>query len=297
VYQHIGNVGRSEPADAALLDAIQRAGADGEAPLREFARRADVGTPDDVGHRWSFSCDVGTSRLLVVDSRNGRILEDGKRSMLGEAEWRWLDEQATGGVDHLFVASSVPWLLPRAIHDLEAWNDALTEGAWGSRLVRVSEWFRQYIDLEHWAAFGRSFVQLAELLAAVSRGERGPAPATVTVLSGDVHFGYVAEADLGGTSRVRQVVSSPFRQAITTFDRRAQGAAMLAPVSWLCRALVMSTPKARPRFEWSVTDGPWFDDHLVVLTVDGERARVAFEGAGLDDDGRPTLHVIAERDL
>ncbi len=297
VYQHIGNVGPSERQDAGLLAAVRAAGVDGAEPLRDFARRADVGTPDDVGHRWSFACELGRSRLLMVDSRNGRILEEGKRSMLGDAEWAWLDERMTGDLDHLFVASSVPWIMPRSIHDLEAWNDALTEGAWGGHAARAAEWLRQYIDLEHWAAFGRSFAGLAELIASVARGERGDPPETVTVLSGDVHFGYVAEVELGGHSRVRQVVSSPFRQAITTFDRRAQGAAMLAPVSWLCRALVASTRKARPRFDWDITDGPWFDDHLTVLTIDGRKAHVAYSGAGLDEDASLTLHPIADRAL
>lgn len=237
------------------------------------------------------------SRGGPVDSRNGRVLDDGDRSMLGRAEWAWLDEQMTGDVDHLFVASSVPWLLPRAIHDLEAWDDALTRGAWGRWAVRPAEWFRQYIDLEHWAAFDRSFHDLADLVASVARGERGAPPETVTAVSGDVHFGYVAEAAIEGTSRVRQVVSSPFRQAITTFDRKAQGLAMLAPVSWFCRALVGTTPGARPDFDWRVTDGPWFDDHLVILTIDGRRAHVRYESATLDDEDRPVLTEMAERRL
>ena len=297
IYQHIGNVGPEEREDADLLERVRTAGPDGGSPLGEFARRADAGTPDDVGHRWSFSCRLGGSRLVVVDSRNGRVLEDGRRSMLGEAEWRWLDEQAVGDLDHLLLASSVPWLLPRAIHDVEAWNAALARGTWGQRIAGRAEWLRQYIDLEHWPAFGSSFEDLARLVDEVASGQRGAAPETVTMLSGDVHFGYVAEADLGSASRVRQVVSSPFRQAITTFDRKAQGAAMLAPVAWLCRALVTTTPAARPRFDWKITDGPLFDDHLVVLTVDGRRAHLRYETAGLDDDGEPVLRHWGERDL
>jgi hypothetical protein len=297
VYQHIGNVGGDETEDAALLSEIRDAGPCGEAPLGAFAVRADAGTADDIGHRWSFCRRLGGSRLVVVDSRNGRILEEGKRSMLGAAEWSWLGEQMTGDVDHLFLASSVPWLLPPAIHDLESWSDALTEGAWGGRAGRFAEWLRQYVDLEHWAAFGRSFDALAGLVAAASRGERGEPPETITVLSGDVHFGYVAEADLDGRSRVLQLVSSPLRQAITTFDRWAQGAAMLPPASWICRALVRTTPKARPRFRWQVTDGLWFDDHLVVLTVDGRSARATYRRAGLDGAGRAVLTEMASRSL
>ena len=297
IYQHIGNVGPDERQDADLLDAVRAAGDDGEQPLRDFARRADAGTPDDVGHRWSFSCQLGGSRLVVVDSRNGRVLDDDRRSMLGDAEWRWLEEQATGDLDHLFLASSVPWLLPRAVHDVEAWNAALARGAWGRLVANRAEWLRQYIDLEHWPAFGTSFDDMAGLVDDVASGRRGAAPETVTMLSGDVHFGYVAEADLGDVSRVHQVVSSPFRQAITTFDRKAQGAAMLAPVSWFCRALVATTPAARPHFDWRITDGPLFDDHLVVLTIDGRRAHVRYETAGLDEADQPVLREWAARQL
>lgn len=295
VYQHIGNVALTERADGDLLQAV-KAGDDGA--LRTMIERADKGTPDGVGHRWSYALDVGGSRLLVVDSRNGRVLDPEARSMVGDAEWRWLDEQAQGDVDHLFVASSVPWILPRAIHDLEAWNTSLVGGAWGRWMARWSEDLRQDIDLEHWAAFGDSFQRLADLLAEVSRGERGAPPATITALSGDVHFGYVAEVDLEGESRVRQVVSSPFRQSTEPVERHAQRlATTFAPVSLACRALVATTPHARPRFGWRVTDGPWFDDHLTVLTVDGRRAHVAYDVADLGDDDRPVLRRVAEREL
>lgn len=295
VYQHIGNVAVAERADGELLAAVE-AGDDGA--LRAMAERADQGTPDDVGHRWSYGLDVGGSRLLVVDSRNGRVLDPDRRSMLGEAEWQWLDDQARGDVDHLFVASSVPWILPRAIHDLEAWNASLVGGSWTRWLRGPSEELRQEIDLEHWAAFGRSFDQLADLLTAVSRGERGAPPATITALSGDIHFGYVAEVDLDGESRVRQVVSSPFRQSTEGFERHAQRLATTWwPLSLGCRALVATTPHARPSFDWSITDGPWFDDHLVVLTVAGRRASVAYDVADLDDAGAPVLRRVAERDL
>ena len=49
----------------------------------------------------------------------------------------------------------------------------------------------------------------------VARGERGPAPQTITFLSGDVHNSYLAEVTdplrLGAQSRVVQAVCSPIR--------------------------------------------------------------------------------------
>ena len=37
--------------------------------------------------------------------------------------------------DHLLVGTSLPWLLPRALHDLESWDEALCAGARGERMA------------------------------------------------------------------------------------------------------------------------------------------------------------------
>ena len=86
--------------------------------------------------------------------------------------------------------------------------------------------------IEHWPAFGESFEDLATVVRSVAAGERGAAPATVLVLSGDVHFGYVADADLGGASRVRQVVSSPLRHASPLVEQKVQRLAMAPAEVW-----------------------------------------------------------------
>jgi hypothetical protein len=66
-------------------------------------------------------------------------------------------------------------------------------------MARLAEWFRRAADLEHWAAFRKSFDRLADLFARVGRAEHagsgGQAPATVCVLSGDVHHAYVSRAN------------------------------------------------------------------------------------------------------
>lgn len=296
LYQHLGNAAWHEREDDRLLAAVRAAG-DGGPLLRDFARRADAGTPGGVGHRWSYRTDLGPVRLLVVDSRNGRVLEEGRRSMLDEAEWSWLEANVGGDVDHLLVATSVPWLLPRPIHDLEAWNEQVAGGAWGRRAARAGERWRQRIDLEHWAAFGRSFHALADLLARTAAGERGRPPATALVLSGDVHFGYVAEPRIPGETRIRQVVSSPMRQAVESAERRAQRLAMTAPLALLARLLTATTPRARTDLRWSVTDGPWFDNHLFELTFDGRDVRLDVERAEIGPAGRARLVPVATRPL
>ncbi len=109
----------------------------------------------------------------MVDSRAGRVLEPGQRDMLDEAEWQWLDAQLTGDVDHLLIGTSLPFLLAPGMHHLEAWDEAVAGGVWGGLAARVAESLRQGLDLEHWAAFERSFQRLTGLITEVACGHRG----------------------------------------------------------------------------------------------------------------------------
>ena len=73
----------------------------------------------------------------MVDSRNARILDSGDRKMLGEREFSWLEDQVNDGLDqldHLVLGSSLPWLLPPAIGDLQTANEiaAATPGMAGT---------------------------------------------------------------------------------------------------------------------------------------------------------------------
>jgi hypothetical protein len=302
LYQHIGNADRMDDHDVDLLARV-RAEPDGGAVLREWATHADEGTTGNEGHRWSYSRDLCDVRLLVVDSRNGRQLEDGHRSMLDDDEWAWLEREAHASVDHgvqhVVVATSLPWLLPQPIHALEAWNERVADGAWGRRLRGFGEHVRQRLDLEHWAAFGSSFDRLARLVRSLASGERDTPPATVVALSGDVHFSYVAEADLGEPTRTRvfQVVSSPTRHATPLSELAAQRLVMRAPLSWLPRALVRTARGRPPELQWSLTDGPDFENNVVLLTFDGPRVEIEIHGAELDEQGEGVLRRRLHRTL
>ena len=117
VYQHVGNLSPDElDADGRLAD-VQAAG-DASKLLREFAVKADR---EANGTRWSYHRDLGRARLIVMDSRAGRVLkEDGERKMIDDEEWEWIEEHATGDFDHLLVATTIPVLLSPGMHDLEA---------------------------------------------------------------------------------------------------------------------------------------------------------------------------------
>jgi PhoD-like phosphatase len=303
VYQHLGNLSPRELEEDAMW-ALAREGGDITAPLRSFAIRADR---ENSGTRWSYCRDLGGTRLVVMDSRAGRVLDDGRRSMVDDHEWRWLVEHARGGHDHLLLATSLPWLLSPAMHHLEAWNEAVCAGAWGRRAVAWGERVRQGLDLEHWAAFHDSFVDLVELVREIGAGEHGDPPATIVALSGDVHHSYVADVayrrSAGVRSAVHQAVCSPLRNPLSSREKRAIKVAMSPPAHAFGRLLARSAGVSDPALRWRMDDGPWFDNVLSTLEIDGRRLGLRIEKAvpedeearGEDDERR--LETVLERRL
>ncbi|MFC5180553.1 alkaline phosphatase family protein [Actinomadura harenae] len=278
VYQHLGNLspeGRLADAVYAAAREVSASGGDSGKLVDEFAERADR---EPVTAHWSYAHEWGGTRLVVVDSRCSRLLTPDRRGMLDDEEFDWLDRQFQGDVDHLLVASSLPYLLTPAIHHAESWNEAVAEGAWGARAANVGEKIRQAADLEHWAAFERSFREVANDIVAVARGERGSAPATVAFLSGDVHYSYLARVTSPDvTSEVVQVVCSPLRNPLPSkyqwANRVACARGVGVPFRWLAR--MARVP--RPPLRWRVTDGPWFDNAIATVELTGRDSRVRWQ--------------------
>ena len=303
VYQHLGNLSPGEQEQLDLLARVQEA-EDGGPILREFALRADRETE---GTRWSYCRDLGDTRLVVIDSRCGRVLEEGGRAMLDEDEWKWIEEHATGGFDHLLLATSVPWLISPGMHHLEAWNEAICGGAWGGLAGKVGEKIRQGLDLEHWAAFNDSFDRMAELQRAVGAGERGEPPASIVTLSGDVHHAYLSEVAFrrgtGVKSNVYQAVCSPLRNPLDAKERRVIGAAVSDFGYAVGRALSLAAGVDSEPVRWRmVGDAPWFDNQVATLHVDGRRMSFEIDKALPDGDGsdgraEPRLECVFSHQL
>jgi PhoD-like phosphatase len=293
LYQHLGNLSPAELAADALLDQMISA-RDGGDVLRAFALKASHET---VGSRWSYWRRLGRSRLVVIDSRAGRVLKDGQRSMLDASEWQWLERHVSGGVDHLLIATSVPLLLAPGLHYLEAWNEAVCSGVWGKRLAHVAERLRQRFDLEHWAAFESSFARLVDLIGAVAAGERGAAPASIGVLSGDVHHGYVSKVIFPDSRRVHstvyQAVCSPLRHPLSRREQIAVRAAMSRPATLIARALAHGAGVTDPGPRWSV-NRPNFHNQVATLVLDGRHSRLRIERPH-GDWRDPTLKTVLER--
>ena len=76
---------RKDLADNELYQRVRAHDGDCEQMLREFAAAADKEADGHKGTQWSYRRDLGDVRLLVIDSRCGRVLETGDRSMVSDA--------------------------------------------------------------------------------------------------------------------------------------------------------------------------------------------------------------------
>ncbi len=298
VYQHLGNLSPAELARDELFATVREQG-DGTAAVRRFAEGADR---DRASVRWSYRRDFGRVRLVMLDSRSARVLEEDRRAMLDEGELAWLRSQLLDDrdYDHLLVGSSLPWLLPPAIHQAEAWDAALCAGVRGRRWAARGEKLRRAADMEHWAAFRRSFDALAALFAEVTgpRGDGGRAPATVCVLSGDVHHGYSAEArwpepaDRERTSRVVQLTCSPIHNDVPAFMRVGFRVGWSRLGRLAGRLLARHGRLPRTPVSWRKLAGPWFGNQLMTLTLADRTARLRLHQARPDRQGTGAHLVV-----
>ena len=179
----------------------------------------------------------------------------------------------------------------------------LCAGARGPRVARWAEKLRRAADLEHWASFRKSFDRLAALLASVGRGERagqgGRAPATVCVLSGDVHHAYVAQAHYQEQvdAPIYQLTCSPLHNYVPAAMKVAFRASWSRVAERSTRRLLGWMAKLPPMtVAWKRLAGPYFGNEISTLTFDGRRAESVLErsapadvAAELTEVGRLTL--------
>jgi hypothetical protein len=289
VYQHLGNLSAGERSEDPMWSLIAAQPGDAEfdlsAAIDVFADRSNQ---KPSSYRWSYCRDFDDVRLIVLDSRAARELDPTRRAMVNAAETAWLDGRMRGEFRHVLLASSLPFLLPTGLHHFEAWNEAISQGAWGSLAAWLGERLRRALDLEHWAAFQNSFREVGRMLAEVADGERGTAPQTVIILSGDVHYSYVSEVVRATGSRIIQAVCSPIRNPLPRYLRsfiKAQSSYGIAVR--LSTGLARAAHVPAPPFAWSGLKGPWFDNCLATLTDTTEGLQLRWvSGVEPSHDGR-----------
>jgi len=272
LYQHLGNLSPPELEEDTTFPQVRDH--DDAGPL--LRRLAHTWDRESAASRWAFYRDFGRTRLLVLDSRAARVLSDGRRQMIDDEEWAWIVDHSSGDFDHVVIASTLPVFLPRGVHQLQAWNESLCAGRHGRLVASLSERLRRAVDLEHWAAFNRSFEQLCDWLRTLAAGtENTPAPASILLLGGDVHCSSVSEVDLGEnhSCRVHQLVCSPLRNPLPPAARRivrATGSRVAEKIfSVLARLAGVDPPSAT----WRMLRPATFENALGELNLEDRKAR------------------------
>jgi hypothetical protein len=155
--------------------------------------------------------------------------------------------------------------------------------------------------LDRWSSFHESFKELTGLIRAVGTGEKGHPPSSIVVLSGDVHYGYLAEATFREAhvkSPVYQAVCSPFRNSLPGQKSRLQSLGWTKPGELAERFLTRLAGNEQEEVSWHLThERPWFENNVATIVLEGQQATLTFEKAAPDDSGEPGLEKIYKRRL
>ena len=187
------------------------------------------------------------------------------------------------------------------MHYLEAWNEAVADGAWGALASAAAERLRQGLDLEHWAAFGDSLRALERLLGEIAAGERGAAPGasccspatcTTPTSPGAAHR---RAARVAGARLPGRLLSSARSAGLD--EKRAIKLAMTGGAELVGHGLARAAGVQEESLTWEIVEGPWFDDQLATLHLDGRRCTFRLEKALGGGAVLPTLQQVALRPL
>jgi hypothetical protein len=296
IYQHLGNLSLRDLDDENEIYAKVRGNPDATGVLREWARSIDSTA---AGTRWSYCRDIDGVRAIFMDSRAARVLTRERRSMFDDEVWEWIVDHATGDFDHLLIGTTVPYLLSPAFHHLEAWNERLCDGACGGLAAKASEKLRRALDFDHWAAFEQSFHRMRELLEEVGSGKRGKPPASIVILSGDVHHAYLFDIafrkSAGVESRVVQAVCSPYRNPLDDKERRVVRAGFSRPAEIFARSFARVTGAPDPGIRWRCLEGPYFDNQVATVRLDGRSSIVRLDKTVAGEEDEAALEKTFER--
>jgi hypothetical protein len=135
----------------------------------------------------------------------------------------------------------------------------------------------------------------------VGSSTRHNPPASIVVLAGDVHHAYLAEVGFprgsGVRSRVYQAVCSPFRNPLDERERRAIRILFRRATAAITRALARAAGVPDPDIGWRFLDGPYFDNQVASLTLDGRGAWIKLEKTTPGNAEERSLEISFERRL
>jgi hypothetical protein len=119
------------------------------------------------------------------------------------------------------------------------------------------------------------------------------------VLSGDVHHAYLAEVGYprgtGMQSNVWQAVCSPYRNPLEKKERDQIRIGWSREFEAVTRSLARLAGVRDPGIGWRlVGDGPWFDNQVATLTVDGRELHMRLDKAVPVDSNEARLECVLD---
>jgi phosphodiesterase/alkaline phosphatase D-like protein len=297
VYQHLGNLSPSELAEDETFQKLQQQ-KDGSKLVRDLAENAES---QESHSRFSFCSDLGPARLVMLDSRAGRQLENGERRIMSEDEWEWVKDRVDGEHKHLLMASSLPFLLPDGMHDIEAWSEAVTNGVWGKRLAPLGEKVRIGANLDHWACFQKSYREYEQLVIDIATGVCGEPPDSMVMFGGDVHHCFVTEVHLPADAepsktKIWHAVCSGLRKELQASERLVLAFGHTWIAAKLGRTLALAASVRPRRLQTRITTRPRFRNQIGTLEIAGGEVGIRIEQV----TGRwrdPQLRTVIEEKL
>ena len=188
-----------------------------------------------AGARWSYRRDIGRTRIVMMDSRAGRVLRPGQPPHGrpgGVGVDRAMHARRVRPPPARHVAARVP--RPGACTSSRRGTRRCATGRGAGSPRALGEKMRQGLDLEHWAAFGESLRDLEDLLDRIASGRHGDGAGerrrscratSTTPTSPRVEF----TAGNGDRAPVYQATCSPLRNPLDSRERRGIRAAMSRP--------------------------------------------------------------------
>ena len=241
---------------------------------RRASRRSPAATSSATtgSSATSTSCDRLAQR---AGARSGRSAH-GRRARSGSGSW---SRPLRTGVTTSCSPSSLPVFVPGGLHGIQQWNEAVCDGGLGTHGRPA----RRAVAPDSTSRAGRRspFVRRARVDLLDERattvtgrdGRRHRRP----LIGGDIHFAYVATIDVGDGVRVRQVVSSPMRNALATVERGAIHFASGRVGAVIGRTLARLVGRGARTHRFHLDEGPYFNNNIGLLDVS---VCVAGAGAG-----------------
>ena len=98
-------------------------------------------------------------------------------------------------------------------------------------------------------------------------------------------------------SAVAQVVCSPYRNPLDRRERRVVRAGFSRPFAALARGLARLAGAPAPGLGWRTVEGPYFDNQVATLHLDGRRASVRLDKTVAGEADERALEKTFERRL